>query len=303
MTKKYKNGVKLVRFPGGRVARFHKPGTKAHRKGAAKKRAAGRLLAKKFGFAKRRRNPVRGARNPDNIRTGRPRAVRAPDYMYHSRTPASLRTKWVVIGTDYGYLHNTAGEVRTWDTRSGAAAAAKRYVSLSGIPTIIGNNPRVSKTKIVYVVQGNYGSHGWEDENEEDNKVDAKRSIKEYRENGPGSYRLIRRRVKIEGNPRRRAKRKMSGSEARAVFDSYNSARDREINAESEKSRGAWNTALLKRLRAKRNPQEAFNVYRKGRLIDTVFATGYTTDEMKRSLINHDGYPSDIRVTKAKRRK
>jgi len=55
-------------------------------------------------------------------------------------------------------------------------------------------NPRVSKTKLVYVVQGNYG-YGWDDENEEDNRIDARRSIKEYRDNGPGSYRLIKRRV------------------------------------------------------------------------------------------------------------
>ncbi len=63
-------------------------------------------------------------------------------------------------------------------------------------------NPRVAKTKLVYVVQGNYG-YGWDDENEEDNWTDAKRSIREYRENGPGSYRLIKRRVPIASNPRK----------------------------------------------------------------------------------------------------
>jgi hypothetical protein len=68
-------------------------------------------------------------RNPDALRQRPIRAVRAPDFIYHSRTPASLRNKWVVIGTDYGYLHNTAGEIRTWDTRSGAAAAAKKMRS------------------------------------------------------------------------------------------------------------------------------------------------------------------------------
>ncbi len=75
--------------------------------------------------------------------------------------------------------------------------------SLKSNPRRGRRNPRVAKTKLVYVVQGNYG-YGWDDENEEDNRVDAKRSIKEYRDNGPGSYRLIRRRVKIETNPRRR---------------------------------------------------------------------------------------------------
>lgn len=53
-SKGYRNGVRIVRFPGGRVARFHKPGTKAYAKGAAKKRAAGRWLAKHFGVKKRR---------------------------------------------------------------------------------------------------------------------------------------------------------------------------------------------------------------------------------------------------------
>ncbi len=57
---------------------------------------------------------------------------------------------------------------------------------------------RVPKTRSVYIIQGNYGYHGWEDENEEDNFVDARRSLKEYRENGPGLYRLIRRRVPNE---------------------------------------------------------------------------------------------------------
>jgi len=45
---------------------------------------------------------------------------------------------------------------------------------------------------------------------------------------------------------------------------------------------------------------QAWNVYLAGRLIDTVFATGYTADEMRRSLINHDGY--DARITVRARR-
>lgn len=45
---------------------------------------------------------------------------------------------------------------------------------------------------------------------------------------------------------------------------------------------------------------EAWNVYLNGRLIDTVFATGYDAEEMKRSLINHDGYDPRIRVKKQK---
>jgi hypothetical protein len=43
---------------------------------------------------------------------------------------------------------------------------------------------------------------------------------------------------------------------------------------------------------------QAWNVYLGRRLIDTVFATGYDAEEMRRSLINHDGYDPNIRVTK-----
>lgn len=40
----------------------------------------------------------------------------------------------------------------------------------------------------------------------------------------------------------------------------------------------------------------AHNVYLNGRLIDTVFADYSDTDEMRQSLINHDGYDSRIVV-------
>ena len=63
------------------------------------------------------------------------------------------------------------------------------------------SNPRPSKTHIEYVIQGNYG-YGWDDENTELTRADAKRSLGEYRANGQGSYRLIRRRVKNDAtNP------------------------------------------------------------------------------------------------------
>ena len=44
------------------------------------------------------------------------------------------------------------------------------------------------------------------------------------------------------------------------------------------------------------NDMRAWNVYLNGKLIDTVFATGYDADEMRRSLINHDGYDPGITV-------
>lgn len=46
----------------------------------------------------------------------------------------------------------------------------------------------------IWIVQGNYGyGHGWEDENIELTREDGERSLKEYKENGPGAYRLITR--------------------------------------------------------------------------------------------------------------
>jgi hypothetical protein len=47
-----------------------------------------------------------------------------------------------------------------------------------------------------FIVQGNYG-YGWDDESTEDNEKEAKVRLKEYQLNGSGSYRLIKRRVKV----------------------------------------------------------------------------------------------------------
>lgn len=60
---------------------------------------------------------------------------------------------------------------------------------------------RVPKTKLVHVVQGNYGyGHGWEDLTAEDDRVEARARLREYRENESGTpFRLIRRREKIAG--------------------------------------------------------------------------------------------------------
>ncbi len=68
-------------------------------------------------------------------------------------------------------------------------------------------NPRVAKTKKVYVIQGNYG-YGWDDEAEEDTWKEAREQLKTYRANGGGSYRCITRREKLQANPRRRSKRR-----------------------------------------------------------------------------------------------
>ena len=36
---------------------------------------------------------------------------------------------FIVIGTEYGHIHTSGGDVRTWSSRSGAQKAAARYVS------------------------------------------------------------------------------------------------------------------------------------------------------------------------------
>jgi hypothetical protein len=42
--------------------------------------------------------------------------------------------------------------------------------------------------------------------------------------------------------------------------------------------------------------QRAFDVFLGSKQIDTVFATGYDAAEMRKSLIDHDGYDSRIVV-------
>lgn len=37
--------------------------------------------------------------------------------------------RWAIVGTDYGFLHTTGGDERTWRSRSGAARACRSYVN------------------------------------------------------------------------------------------------------------------------------------------------------------------------------
>jgi hypothetical protein len=53
------------------------------------------------------------------------------------------------------------------------------------------------KTQDEYHIVTNYG-YGWEVENTENNYQDAKRSLKEYRENTSAQVKLEKKRVKIE---------------------------------------------------------------------------------------------------------
>lgn len=57
----------------------------------------------------------------------------------------------------------------------------------------------IRKTRTVYRIQGNYGYwDGWETECEEYTYDEAKARLREYRENGPGAYRMRRGREKLE---------------------------------------------------------------------------------------------------------
>ena len=57
---------------------------------------------------------------------------------------------------------------------------------------------RVAKTKIIHVVQGNYGyGHGWEDVTAEETRKEAMQRLREYLENESSPFRVIRRRERL----------------------------------------------------------------------------------------------------------
>ncbi len=76
-----------------------------------------------------------------NIRAGKPRAARLSlaggrhDFMTFSGlcdNGLPPRILYCVIGTSYGYLHTSAGDIRTWKSASGARKAAKAYAMRGG---------------------------------------------------------------------------------------------------------------------------------------------------------------------------
>ena len=68
-----------------------------------------------------RRSMETHANWPDSrVREGEPRAARI---IFRDG-----ETRYFVAGTEYGYLHTTSGELRTWKTASGARKAAQRYM-------------------------------------------------------------------------------------------------------------------------------------------------------------------------------
>jgi hypothetical protein len=55
-----------------------------------------------------------------------PRAYDRPTVVRVRFSPTDVR--YVVCGTQYGYLHTTSGEMRTWRSYSGARRVARAYV-------------------------------------------------------------------------------------------------------------------------------------------------------------------------------
>lgn len=47
-----------------------------------------------------------------------------------ARVKVGAGHRYCVIGTQYGYIHTTGGDLRTWKSYSGARRAARNYVPL-----------------------------------------------------------------------------------------------------------------------------------------------------------------------------
>lgn len=60
----------------------------------------------------------------------RARAVNKPTVARLNVGGQKPEYRFIVIGTNYGHLHTTGGDVRTWASYSGARRAARNYVGL-----------------------------------------------------------------------------------------------------------------------------------------------------------------------------
>ena len=86
---------------------------------------------------------INGTERDPDVRKGVPRAAilclcgGRHDFMTFAalcteHQSASPRKLYCVIGTDYGYLHTSAGDIRTWRSASGARRGAARYAARGG---------------------------------------------------------------------------------------------------------------------------------------------------------------------------
>ena len=59
------------------------------------------------------------------------------DYLTHAEScqcdKSNYYKKYAVFGTAYGYLHNTAGDMRLWKTYSGAYKVMRKYREIMGV--------------------------------------------------------------------------------------------------------------------------------------------------------------------------
>ena len=117
----------------------------------------------------------------------------------NKETATALATEYQIpLGCDFHSLSSAEVEriltaARYWGYRKPRNANGSRARCFYAYLCRAASGP---KWGTEHAIQGNYG-HGWEDECCEETRREAHERLREYRENGPGAYRLITRRVKL----------------------------------------------------------------------------------------------------------
>jgi hypothetical protein len=91
-----------------------------------------------------------------------------------------------------GRMYCTGTIVAWWDFLDSLSRSGEIPEALADRATL-----QPSKISLDFEVQGNYGAHGWETECSESTRREALRRLREYREDGPGLYRLRVRRTLV----------------------------------------------------------------------------------------------------------
>lgn len=103
---------------------------------------------------------------------------------------------------EQGSYQTTVSSSGKWGTETIAQKALWNYNSArahDGLAPISRMPSGTTYTPIVeYVLQGHYGSHGWEDLCAEDTRKEAREQLRCYQENEGGRYRIVRRAVGME---------------------------------------------------------------------------------------------------------
>jgi hypothetical protein len=128
------------------------------------------------------------------------------------KTPEGMSIAWSPVNQAYLALWGRGrpqdkAVLRTADAEGMHDWLRSTYGDAFGISTRVSKrassaHARVAKTRLLYVVQGNYGyGHGWEDLTASNVRKEAVADLKAYRENDrSGTFRLINRREKIESD-------------------------------------------------------------------------------------------------------